>query len=93
MKQIDYININEIQELEDFDASWNLSKFVSDKIDTSEGRAILIRVLEIWEFVNDETKEIWLSLLERAGFYPYFAEKMNDKMINPSLQAKIRTQY
>lgn len=59
-----------------FEESFMLAKYVSSVVDQELGREIIIHVLEIWENVNEESKEIWVNLIERAGFYPYLKEDM-----------------
>ena len=88
-------DILKITELKEFDDNWNLTKRVSSIVDSSEGRAILIHILDIWPYVNNDAKQIWLHLFERAGFYPYYVEKLNsgDNKIEPSLQSQIRTSF
>lgn len=85
-----------LTELKDFDDNWNLTKYVSSVIDESVGRGILIHILDIWSQVNEDAKQIWLSLVERAGFYPYYIQKMNDSDMdrgNQSIQARMRTAF
>lgn len=79
----------------DFNENWDLVKYTSSIIDTSDGRKIIIHILDIWDNVNEEAKQIWIDLIERAGFYPYYVSKINsdsDKYeISP--QASIRTAF
>ena len=60
----------------DFNENWDLTKQVSNIIETPEGRQIIIHILDIWESVNEQIKPIWLDLIENAGFYPYYIEKI-----------------
>ncbi len=39
------------------------------------GRRILIRILDRWSELPDETKNIWIELLLKAGFYPYIQKE------------------
>lgn len=83
-----------MKELHDFDDNWNLTKYVSSIVDEDKGRKILIHILDIWDFVNESAKPIWLDLVERAGFYPYYVEKIKEQSeSDQSLQSKIRMSY
>lgn len=78
----------------DFNENWNLAKYASSIIDTAIGRQIIIHILDIWENVNNSVKPIWLDLVERAGFYPYYTDKIEEGLkYDVSVQAEIRTQY
>ena len=65
----------EKEDLRDFEYNWNRAKYYTSIIDSFEARTFLINILENWEYVNDESKIIWLDLIERAGFYPYYINK------------------
>ncbi len=79
---------------EDFNDNWDLAKYTGSVIDTIEGRKIIIHILDIWSDVNSEAKKIWLDLIERAGFYPYFVDKVKKNSdYNFSVQSKIRTSF
>lgn len=69
---------------------FELAKYVSSKIDQEEGRNIVIRVLENWDSVCKESKEIWVNLIERAGFYPYISNLDHEKL---SLQGSLRRNW
>lgn len=87
------MDLNEFLEsdnLLDASDSFSLAKYTASVIDNSEGRKILIHVLDIWDQVNDDTKEIWENLVERAGFYPYLNKK---NLKNLSFQAVIRREW
>lgn len=78
----------------DFDDNWDLAKYTSSIIDTSIGRQVIIHILDIWEDINTDAKSIWLDLVERAGFYPYYVDKIgNNERYKISAQSEIRTQY
>lgn len=80
--------------LKDFEYNWECAKYCTSIIDTSEARTFLINVLENWEQVNDDIKPIWLDLVERAGFYPYYIDKIKSvKSYNQSLQSSIRSAF
>lgn len=84
--------ILESTELQDFDDNWNLIKEVSSIVDSPDGRKIIIHILDIWDNVNINAKQIWSDLVERAGFYPYFIDKMNSNL-SATLQSQIRTSF
>ena len=84
----------EKEDLRDFEYNWNRAKYYTSIIDSFEARTFLINILENWEYVNDESKIIWLDLIERAGFYPYYINKSEKvKGYKRSLQASIRSVY
>src|SRR5699024_548506 len=65
-------------------------------IDSSIAREIIIHILDIWDKVNDQIKPIWLDLIENAGFYPYYVEKIeNTSQVSYrlSFQQDIRTSF
>ncbi|HFE4030992.1 TPA: DEAD/DEAH box helicase [Staphylococcus aureus] len=75
---------------QNFPDMFELAKYVSSKIDQEEGRNIVIRVLENWDSVCKESKEIWVNLIERAGFYPYISNLDHEKL---SLQGSLRRNW
>ncbi|QCT75892.1 DEAD/DEAH box helicase [Macrococcoides canis] len=77
----------------DFEENWKLIKKTSPIIDSNEGRKIIIHILEIWDKVNNDSKEIWIDLIERAGYYPYLAQFNLISKESLSLQSKIRVNY
>lgn len=95
MSQLEIDAILKLSALEDFDENWRLIKEVSNIIDSAEGRKIIIHILDIWDNVNGDAKQIWTDLVERAGFYPYYVDKMNsiDYQFEVSLQSQIRTSF
>ena len=83
-----------IKYLKNFEYNWKCTKYYSSIIDTTEARKFLINVLENWDKVNNEAKLIWLDLVERAGFYPYYIDKIkNIENYNQSLQSSIRSNF
>lgn len=83
-----------INYLKNFEYNWKCTKYYSSVIDTTEARKILINILENWDKVNNEAKLIWLDLVERAGFYPYYIDKIkNIENYNQSLQSSIRSNF
>jgi len=95
MNEFKVEEILKISELISFDDNWNMTKMVSNIIDSPQGRQILIHILDIWDHINIDSKQIWLDLIERAGFYPYFIEKIQEpgNVYNISIQAQIRTSF
>lgn len=96
MKNFNLKEFLNLKSYEDFDKNWDLTKWVSNIIETTEGRQVIIHILDIWESVNEQSKPIWLDLVENAGFYPYYAEKVkNDstKLYNLSFQQNIRMTF
>ena len=88
-------DILRLEELRTFEDNWKLTKEISSIVDTAEGRQIIIHILDIWNNVNEDAKQIWLDLIERAGFYPYYVEKTNDNgnQFHVSLQEQFRTSF
>lgn len=84
----------DVKSLKDFEYNWNCTKYYTSIIDTVKARQFLINILENWEKVNNDIKTIWLDLIERAGFYPYYIDKINSvENYNQSLQSSVRTAY
>ena len=58
-----------------FDSSFLFAKecaeLLRDEKNASEGRSILVHILDNWSKVDNETHELWIELLEAEGFYPY----------------------
>lgn len=80
--------------LEDFEYNWNCTKYYTSIIDTADARKFLINILENWDEVNSDAKSIWLDLIERAGFYPYYIDKIGSvENYNQSLQSSVRSVF
>lgn len=80
--------------LKDFEYNWNCTKYYTSIIDKTDARKFLINVLENWDQVNDDAKSIWLDLIERAGFYPYYIDKIESiENYNQSLQSSVRSAF
>lgn len=91
---IDMDDFFKCSELRDFDDNFSLIKYVSSKIDESEARKIIIHILDIWDNVNKEAKKIWIDLIGRAGFYPYFMDKVkSQERVHLSVQTQIKTEF
>lgn len=86
----------ELSELDylDFEKSFSLAKHVSQVKDTHENQAneIIIKVLEIWDKVDTSTKEVWIDLIESAGFYPYLL-RMIESTNKLDITSEIRTAF
>ncbi|CDK34251.1 Helicase conserved C-terminal domain protein [Ligilactobacillus salivarius cp400] len=94
MMEITIENILSKREFLNFQESWDLAKYVTRVVDSSDGRKILIHLLDIWDKVNEETKPIWIDLIERAGFYPYYIDKIDTvNSEKASLQSLIRASF
>lgn len=96
MKNFNLKEFLNLKSYEDFNKNWDLTKWVSNIIETTEGRQVIIHILDIWKSVNEQSKPIWLDLVENAGFYPYYAEKVkNDstRLYNLSFQQNIRMTF
>lgn len=80
--------------LNDFEYNWKCTKYYSSIIDTVDARKFLINILDSWDQVNKDAKSIWLDLIERAGFYPYFVDKIDSvENYNQSLQSSVRSAF
>jgi helicase C-terminal domain protein len=77
-----------------FEYNWNCTKYYTSIIDKTDARTFLINVLEHWDQVNNDAKSIWLDLIERAGFYPYYIDKIESvENYNQSLQSSVRSAF
>lgn len=77
-----------------YDESFKIAKLCSKLLRNPnhelEARRIIIHILDNWDKVCEETKEIWSDLIEAVGFYPYI---VNQKGIDlKGTAAKIRTE-
>lgn len=97
MTQIESI-INVISQSEsiNFDVSFDTANIVSKLLRSGkqqEARKVIIHVLDNWSKVPDATAEIWVDLMESAGFYPYLTGDRSEKFGVSSTSQKIRTNY
>lgn len=90
---IDVEKILNLKTLEDFEENWKITKYLTSIIDSDSAREIVIHILDIWDQVNENAKPIWLDLIERAGFYPYYIDKIKSSKENISIQSRIRTEF
>jgi late competence protein required for DNA uptake (superfamily II DNA/RNA helicase) len=70
-----------------FSISQYCSKLLRTKSEEKFGRDIVIRVLDAWSKIDDNTKPLWNDLVEASGLYPY---------VNPntlSASALLRLEY
>ena len=62
-----------------FDIAQNCSVLLRDETKSHDGRKIIIHILDRQldypNFIPQETKEIWIDLIESAGFYPYLKKE------------------
>lgn len=79
-----------------FEESFQLANVTSKRlrINSKENwaRNAIIHVLENWENIDTQTHEIWTSLIESAGFYPYL-EKEKSKLNLSSTDSVIRKEF
>lgn len=78
----------------EFDLSFQLANECSKLIRSDHegiGREVIIAVIDNWEKVNRETREIWLDLIEASGFYPYL--KIFTENDSYSTSQQIRRNY
>jgi hypothetical protein len=54
-----------------FSCAFECGKLLSNPEKLPLAREIVILVLERWEKITDDTKEIWSDIAESLGFYPY----------------------
>ena len=63
------------------------SKLLRNEQTDEDGRKILITVLDNWEKIDNNSKDIWIELLEAEGFYPYIEkEKLDLKFTTSKLR-------
>ncbi len=78
-----------------YDESFRIAKVCSKLLRNSEseldGRRIIIHILDNWDKVCEDTKEIWSDLIEAVGFYPYIGKEEGIEL--KSTSAKIRTEF
>lgn len=78
----------------DFETSFKYAKLVAAALNDDKhadyARRIIINILDNWKKVDDSTKDIWIDLMEAAGFYPYI-EKQNFSIRDTG--SKIRKEY
>lgn len=70
INQLEQIDINK-----SFEYSQICSKLIKVAETRSDGRKIIIHILNNWHKINEHTHCIWIDLLEAEGFYPYLAKE------------------
>jgi Helicase conserved C-terminal domain len=60
---------------ESFELSQLCSKLLNSKDASSDGRDLIIRVLDVWDKIPAATQSVWKDLIEAAGFYPYLDQQ------------------
>ena len=60
---IDVETILKCNEFQSFDKNFELIKSLSSIIDQSDARKIIIHILDIWNNVNPQSKEMWIDLI------------------------------
>lgn len=90
--------IEEINQLDkvDFNKSFNYarkcSKFLRKTKTESNGRRIIVNILDNWNKLDKSTYEMWTDLIESAGFYPYL-EKEKENLVFKNTAGEIRKEY
>jgi hypothetical protein len=64
-----------------------------DRNDASEGRRILINVLDNWHKLPESSHQLWIDLVEAAGFYPYLNHKVTKNVNIQGTGQKIRVEF
>lgn len=67
------------------------SKLLRNQKTELDGRRVIIHILDNWDKVCEDTKEIWSDIIEVAGFYPYISKEESIQV--KSTSAKIRTEF
>ncbi|WP_426348821.1 DEAD/DEAH box helicase [Alloiococcus sp. CFN-8] len=88
LNQIDYCE--EISCDESFTMAKLCSRLLRNAESEIEGRKIIIHILDNWDKVCEDTKEIWSDLIEAVGFYPYIKKEKGIEL--KSTSSKIRTE-
>jgi Helicase conserved C-terminal domain/DEAD/DEAH box helicase len=65
-KELEQINIEN-----SFHLAKECSKDLHNKLNAPRARMMIIHILDNWLKVTEDAKEIWIDLIESAGFYPY----------------------
>lgn len=76
----------------DFEYSFSLANLCSKLLrskNEKKAREIIIAVLDNWEKLNVETRDIWVDLIEASGFYPYLFVENLSRNLDTSSQIRI----
>ncbi|HGN6580308.1 DEAD/DEAH box helicase [Bacillus cereus] len=80
----------------DLEESFQLAKECSSLLYNLEtehlAHKLIINILDNWSKIHTSTKDIWIDLVESAGFYPYLEKLKQQTSINGTA-AKIRKEY
>lgn len=93
MKEIlDYINsVDQLNLDESFQLANKCSRLLRKKDTEVEGRRLIIHILDNWGKVCKPTRDIWSSLIETAGFYPYIEKESEIKLEDTA--SRIRREF
>jgi hypothetical protein len=90
------IKINELDKI-DNDLSFTFagicSKLLRTKNDQQSGRRIIINILDHWDKLNDSSHEIWIDIIEAAGFYPYLSNIKHQLVLKNNTAGNIRKEF
>lgn len=89
LNQIDYCE--KITYDESFRIARICSRLLRNQKTELDARRVIIHILDNWDKVCEDTKEIWSDLIEAAGFYPYISKEESIEL--KSTSAKIRTEF
>jgi hypothetical protein len=90
------VSAREVSVRRSFEFCQECAKLLSsdDKLDNALGRRIIINALDNWAKIPKPTQQIWTSLIESAGFYPYLElEKDRKKIVLNDTAAEIRKEF
>ena len=77
-----------------FKDSFEFAKIASvlllDSKTSQEGQRIIINILDNWDKLDEQTKAMWIDLIEAAGLYPYLEKK---NIVPSSTSGKIRKSH
>jgi hypothetical protein len=62
-------SVNDLSAL--FALAKTCSKLLSNKETEQKGRDLVIRILNVWDNIPEQAKDLWNDLVEASGLYPY----------------------
>ncbi|HDX9649055.1 TPA: DEAD/DEAH box helicase [Bacillus cereus] len=86
------ISKNSLSFEESFQIAKKCSNLLYNPKDIHLAHKLIINILDNWDKLHDSTKEIWIDLVESAGFYPYL-EKLKQQYNINGTAAKVRKEY
>ena len=93
---VNYIeNADSFSISDSFDIASTVSILLRQSDHDTDARKIIIFILDNWHKIPKETVEIWVDLIESAGFYPYL-EKLKNETRHfrfDNLAGEIRKEY